>query len=73
MVNFITRGQKARGLWAPEGISNRVAQRISTSLHRESARAILFRLNGARRLGALRTQPVIVENEGDWSDSSDEE
>ena len=73
VVNFITKGQQARGLWAPEGIANRVAQRISTSLHRESARAILFRLNGARRLRALRTPPAVVENAGDWSDSSDEE
>ena len=74
VVNSIIRGQKARGIWAYEGVSNRVTQRLSTTLNREAARAILFRLNGARRQGGNHPVPVVVDSDSEWGDeSSDEE
>ncbi len=48
------------GLWCPEGPSMRVAQRISTSLHRESARAILRRVPDSR--GPVATVPDLGED-----------
>ena len=75
-MNSIIRGQKTRGIWAHEGISNRVTQRLSTTLNREAARAILFWLNGARKQGGNHPVPVVVDSDSEWGDdgeSSDEE
>ena len=79
MVQSIARGQRARGLWVPEGLSCRLTQRISTTLNREAARGILFRLNGARKVGSGAPEPVVVEDidsdvesEG-WSSDEEED
>ena len=49
-VGFLAIQQKAAGEWCREGAPVRIAQRISTSLQRENARAVLRRLSATGQL-----------------------
>ena len=42
----IAAAQTSRGAWCAQGHSLRIAQRVSSSLHRDNARAVLLRLAG---------------------------
>ena len=42
----LARAQHSKGLWCPEGASNKIAERISVALQRAAARAVLRRLPG---------------------------
>jgi hypothetical protein len=44
VLDFVAAQQVAAGQWCPEGVSMRVAQRISTALHGANALAILRRM-----------------------------
>ena len=60
LLRNIAQAQRARGVWAPEGVDNRIAQRVSVSLQREVARAILNRQVMAARV-RMAPPDVVVE------------
>ncbi len=61
VLDALARGQSAAWLVGQEPASLRIAQRISASLHRENARAVLRRL-----------APLVVQTPEGW-DGMDEE
>ena len=48
VLDCIANQQMLAGAWSAEGVSLKIAQRISCTLHRETARAILKRLSAER-------------------------
>ena len=48
VLDCIANQQMLAGAWSAEGVSLKIAQRISCTLHRETARAILKRLSAGR-------------------------
>ena len=60
-LGFIGHQSAAIGEWCPEGTPLRLAQRVSCSLHRETARAILRRLDPA----AHTQECVLVYEDAD--------
>ena len=63
-VNFLATQQRAAGDWCRQGTATRMAQRISTSLQKENARAIL------RRSSVAMPAEVQMDLEARWEQSS---
>ena len=57
VLDFLAKQQSSAGDYCKEGTGLRLAQRLSTSLHRENARAILKRVGGLQR----DSTPVITD------------
>ena len=68
-IAHITRSQKAKGLWSVEGISERLAERIVTTLQRANARAIHKRVTSADPPDAI---PADITPVGDYADDGGE-
>jgi len=66
VAGLIAHHQRIRGQWCPEGHALKVAQRISTSLHRENARAILKRLEAPEPAGEGPCRLGTGTYDGEW-------
>ena len=64
-MGYLAAQQKAAGEWCREGTATRMAQRISTTLQRENARAIF------RRLSATLPSPAEADLEVAYADVED--
>ena len=53
VLSPLARAEHARGVWCPEGASNKIAERISMALQRAAARAVLRRFPGGTELSDL--------------------
>ena len=65
MLDFIARQQSVNGDWCKEGTTLRLAQRVSITLHQESARAILRRLHAADGTPEV-ARPLELPVEDEW-------
>ena len=62
VLDFIAKQQANVGDFCKEGTGVRLAQRLSTSLHRENSRAIL------KRVGGSNTSPAAITDLSSWGE-----